>query len=58
MLEYCKKILKAMSFDISLFQKELRKSYGYLNSLDKRFLNIWVNYNYEKLVPLALTAKN
>ncbi len=54
MLEYCKKILRAMSFDIKLFQKELRKSYGYLNDIDQRFLNIWANYNYDKLVPLAL----
>ncbi|MCQ2608651.1 MAG: hypothetical protein MJ197_08205 [Bacteroidales bacterium] len=43
-----------MSFDIRLFQKELRKSYGYLNSIERRFLNIWANYNYVKLVPLAL----
>lgn len=49
MLEFCKKILSAMTFDIALFKKELKKCYSYLNLFDKIRLGLWVDTKYAKL---------
>lgn len=41
MLEYCKTILKKVSFDSSLFEKELKKSMKWLNEKEKKELKKW-----------------
>lgn len=41
MLKFSKKILKKVSFDPSLFKKELAKSAKWLNKQEMRNLKIW-----------------
>ena len=41
MLEFCKKILFKVSFDASLFKKELTKSMNWLEKNDAIKLKIW-----------------
>jgi hypothetical protein len=41
MLEFTKKILAKVSFDKSLFKKELSKSIGWLNKKEVISLKIW-----------------
>ncbi|MCQ2959296.1 MAG: hypothetical protein MJ198_03790 [Bacteroidales bacterium] len=49
MLEYCKKILSVMTFDVELFKKELQKCFSYLNFQERLDLGIWNDNNYLKL---------
>lgn len=42
MLDYCKTILEAVSFDQNLFQKEYRKSLLWLSSEDASQLKSWL----------------
>lgn len=42
MLEYCKKVLHEVSFDIALFQKEFRKACNMLNHEERERLKLWV----------------
>lgn len=48
MLEYCKIILESVSFDHTLFVKELRKAFNRLQKPDAEELMIWCisRYNY------------
>jgi hypothetical protein len=51
MLEFSKTILRSVSFDKSLFKKELRKSAMWLSKRDMLKLKIWAlatfsQYNY------------
>ena len=41
MLEFSKKILRKVSFDKTLFRKELQKSTGWLNKKEVITLKIW-----------------
>ena len=41
MLEFSKKILSKVSFDKTLFRKELQKSAGWLNKKEVITLKIW-----------------
>ena len=41
MLDFCKKILFKVSFDASLFKKELTKSMNWLEKNDAIKLKIW-----------------
>ena len=41
MLEYAKRILSKVSFDIKLFKKELKKSFTYLERMEMRLLIRW-----------------
>ena len=41
MLEFSKKILSKVSFDKSLFKKELQKSARWMNKRDLNHLKIW-----------------
>jgi hypothetical protein len=45
MLEYCKLILVKMSFDRSLFRKEYRKTFAYLNESEQQELKRWLREN-------------
>ncbi len=46
MLEYTKTILRKVSFDAELFQKELKKALKWLNDDDLSDLYIWLVDNY------------
>jgi hypothetical protein len=46
MLEFCKVILEKVSFDSTLFEKELRKSFGYLMPEESEELLHWVGTNF------------
>jgi len=46
MLEYSKKILSKVSFDIQLFKKELLKAYQNLIEEDIEELMAWVKNNF------------
>lgn len=50
MLNYCYEILSKMSFDRELFQKELKKCFGYLNQQDAAILRDWVQEKFKDLV--------
>ena len=41
MLEYAKKILSKVSFNVKLFNKELKKSFTYLERMEMRILMRW-----------------
>jgi hypothetical protein len=41
MLEFCKSVLQKVSFDHSLFQKELHKSIQWINQSDIENLRQW-----------------
>lgn len=49
MLDYCKKILSVMAFDLSLFKKEMKKCFSYLNLQDRILLGTWLDKKYAKL---------
>ena len=42
MLEYCKIILRKMSFSQTLFRKEYKKTFTYLNPKDQNKLKQWL----------------
>ena len=48
MLEYSKKVLRKVSFDVSLFKKELSKAYQYLLEEEVEELINWVTKNFGK----------
>lgn len=41
-LNYCKQILKKVSFDATLFKKELEKAFSYLTPSEQQALRRWV----------------
>lgn len=45
MLDYCKLILKSVSFDQKLFRKEYRKALRWLSPLEIVSLKLWVREN-------------
>ena len=45
MLDYCKLILVKMSFNRSLFRKEYRKTFTYLNESEQQELKRWLREN-------------
>lgn len=47
MLEYCKTVLKKVSFDSLLFEKELTKSFKWLNESEKQDFLIWCIQNFQ-----------
>jgi len=47
-LDYTKKLLKKVSFDIHLFRKELAKAYQYLMKNEIEELRNWVISNFGK----------
>ena len=47
MLEYCKIILKKLSFYPKLFRKEYRKSFRYLAPGEDVALKTWVRENFK-----------
>lgn len=49
MLEYVKMVLNKVSFDVTLFRKELLKSLGWLNAEEKEELRRWTEKEYGKL---------
>ncbi len=46
MLDYCKLILKSVSFDRKLFKKEYRKALRWLTPLEAVSLKLWLRNNY------------
>jgi len=46
MLEFCKLILEKVSFDHSLFEKELKKSITYLVPEESKELLMWVSTKF------------
>jgi hypothetical protein len=48
MLEYIKNVLKKVSFDESLFQKELKKSEKWLDPNEQNELKQWVGSNFNE----------
>jgi len=46
MLEYTKKILSKVSFDVKLFKKELSKAYQHLVEEEIEELMVWVIANF------------
>lgn len=42
MLEYCKLVLKKMSFNRRLFRKEYKKTFTYLDPMDHTKLKQWI----------------
>lgn len=46
MLDYAKLILKKVSFDVTLFKKELAKAYNYLLEDEVEELSNWVINNF------------
>ena len=42
-LNYYKQILKKVSFDVTLFKKELEKAFSYLTPNEQQALRRWVN---------------
>ncbi len=46
MLDYCKTILKAVSFDRKLFKKEYRKALKWLSNDEGRELKYWLRQEY------------
>lgn len=60
MLEYTKKILNKVSFDVKLFKKELSKAYQNLVEEDVEELRNWVVANFGKqysLTPIPIYIK-
>ena len=45
MLEYCKTILQKISFSKSLFKKEYKKTFNYLNEGERVELKKWLRAN-------------
>ncbi len=45
MLDYCKKVLRCVSFDKRLFRKEYRKSIAWLNPVEAKLLKQWIRNN-------------
>lgn len=56
MLEYSKMILSKVSFNPTLFQKELRKSLNLLEKDEAESLKEWVQQNYLHQKDLRLIA--
>jgi predicted metal-binding protein len=55
MLEYSKIILEKVSFDAQLFEKELKKAFGWLLEKERKELEEWVNLQFSrKLVPVIV----
>ena len=55
MLIYTKTILRKVSFDVRLFQKELRKALSLLSEQDVAILKRWVLRNfYHQAAPVLL----
>ena len=48
MLEYCKTVLQKISFNRSLFMKEYRKSFRYLDKEHHHELKLWLRRNVVK----------
>jgi hypothetical protein len=42
MLDYCKKVLQCVRFDIRLFRKEYRKSIRWLEPMEVKQLKQWI----------------
>jgi len=47
MLEYVKTILQKVSFDTSLFRKELQKSIDWLTINERVELKAWLSYSFD-----------
>ena len=59
MLEYSKEVLRKVSFDISLFKKELQKAYQALLEEEVEELMTWVTKNFgPQYVLQPIYAKN
>lgn len=50
MLDYCKKVLKAVAFDKALFIKEYQKSHTWLTNIESNQLKSWVRNEYSTWV--------
>jgi hypothetical protein len=55
MLEYCKTILQKISFSRSLFKKEYKKTFNYLNEGERVELKKWLRANVSVIVPTEKT---
>ena len=47
MLEYVKTVLQKVSFDTSLFRKELQKSINWLTKNERVELQTWLSYSFD-----------
>jgi hypothetical protein len=54
MLEFKKRILVKVSFDLVLFEKELRKAFQWLNGSDLEDLKNWCYSNFSDLYTVIL----
>jgi hypothetical protein len=50
MLEYCKTILQKISFSKTLFKKEYKKTFNYLNEGERVELKRWLRANVSTIV--------
>lgn len=55
MLEYYKVILRKVSFNSDLFEKELKKAMRHLNSFEQKELQKWLMENYFAKYPSVIT---
>ncbi|WP_114781945.1 hypothetical protein [Botryobacter ruber] len=56
MLEYTKTILLKVSFDLALFEKELRKGLKHLKKEERPQLRIWCYSKFSDMHLLVLTS--
>ena len=54
MLEFKKKILLKVSFDLFLFEKELKKAFQWLSDTDLQHLKSWCYTNFSDLYTAVL----
>ena len=54
MLEFSKKVLNKVSFDKTLFRKELQKSLGWLSKKEMAHLKIWALATFSQYKEIIL----
>lgn len=56
MLEFCKTVLKRVSFDRRLFARELKKAFRWLSKEDAESLRQWAMRQYQHKYGQVITA--
>ena len=56
MLEFCKTVLKRVSFDRRLFARELKKSFSWLSYEDALTLKAWALATYPKRYAVLIAS--
>lgn len=58
MLEYCKTVLEKVSFDQKLVERELAKSFRWLNDSEKKEFQQWYSSKFSKQPPEFMQSSN